>query len=522
MINSKRKNILLFLSLLLLGLGLRLYHIEFGLPHSFYADEPEFSELAIKYTYEIKDIVRNNDYYKLIPISYVYGTFPTYLLTVLVMGFSKINNLFNLPFDKTSLFIFQRVITAFISLLVVVATGYIYKVRFSTARGIKFSENRGLFIAVLLAALNWKLIAHAHYVNADIFITLLICLSIGFLLQYHKTTGSKYLILSAVFFGLAVGTKVTALMTLPFHLWLIADRKDLKGFLAYCFIILGTFAITNPFSIIFSGDFITRVLSLATKEAGMVFDSVDLSYTKYVAALAYIATPFVFMISLYGMWRSSKFSGEKKLDMFLLSYVATYLLFFTLQSRRVDRWVLPVLPIILVYAAYTIDQIFALTRSKFKPILLLVLVATLLYYVFFTGTLLSQFRRDTPKSEAYLWAKANLPELSTKLAYTEEGLDPLNKLPFATVIKFKVYASENAQFFTPENPELYDYVIISSRPMENYKREEVKTKYPFYYKKWAAFEEVLMDPTKFELIKDFTLNKPNLIPLSDVYIYKNL
>ena len=55
-----------------LGLFFRLYHIEFGLPHSFYADEPEIAEPAIKYTYEFKDVVTNNNFYKLIPVSFVY------------------------------------------------------------------------------------------------------------------------------------------------------------------------------------------------------------------------------------------------------------------------------------------------------------------------------------------------------------------------------------------------------------------------------------------------------------------
>ena len=54
-----------------IGLLFRLYHIEFGLPHSFHADEPEIAEFAIKYTYEIRGIIENGDYYKLIPLNFV-------------------------------------------------------------------------------------------------------------------------------------------------------------------------------------------------------------------------------------------------------------------------------------------------------------------------------------------------------------------------------------------------------------------------------------------------------------------
>ena len=58
--------------------------------------------------------------------------------------------------------------------------------------------------------------------------------------------------------------------------------------------------------------------------------------------------------------------------------------------------------------------------------------------------------------------------------------------------------------------------------MANFKRPEIQKAYPEYVKRWQAFESELMDPSKYELVKTFELPKPNLIPLSDVYIYKNI
>ena len=58
---QKKKNILFALLITFIAVYLRLHHINFGLPHSFHADEPEIAELAIKYTYEIRDIVKNNN-----------------------------------------------------------------------------------------------------------------------------------------------------------------------------------------------------------------------------------------------------------------------------------------------------------------------------------------------------------------------------------------------------------------------------------------------------------------------------
>lgn len=58
--------------------------------------------------------------------------------------------------------------------------------------------------------------------------------------------------------------------------------------------------------------------------------------------------------------------------------------------------------------------------------------------------------------------------------------------------------------------------------MQNFKREEVIKKYPQYVERWNNFENTLTDKNKFEMIKEFSLPKPNLIPLSDVYIFKNM
>ncbi|MCU0379673.1 MAG: hypothetical protein MUE58_00645, partial [Chitinophagaceae bacterium] len=101
-----------FFVFLVAGIFFRLYHVEFGLPHSFYADEPEIAELAIKYTYEFEDIFFNNNIYKLIPISYVYGTLPSYVFTVTTIVFSKFNGIIGHTIEKAEIYIFLRSLNA--------------------------------------------------------------------------------------------------------------------------------------------------------------------------------------------------------------------------------------------------------------------------------------------------------------------------------------------------------------------------------------------------------------------------
>ena len=191
----------------IVGLFLRFYHIDFGLPHSFYADEPEIAEPAIKYTYAFKDIVSNGNWYKLIPVSYVYGTFPAYLFTAATMLFSKGANVVNFAFSKADLYVWLRSINALVSFLVVAGGTWLAYLMFKN----KFIA----LISFVLLSLNWKFIVHAHYLNQDIFLTLLLIGCFIFLYKFSsrelsaKTTvipasARLFTILAGIFFGLAV------------------------------------------------------------------------------------------------------------------------------------------------------------------------------------------------------------------------------------------------------------------------------------------------------------------------------
>ncbi len=525
------KHAIVLTIVLLAGLGLRLWNIDFGLPHSYYADEPEIGELAIKYTYELKNIIRNNDIYKLAPGNYVYGTFPVYVFTILVMGFSKALNLFNINFAKMDLYVFMRTINALISFSII-PIYYLLLRRFD-------SVNNKLFLlaGAFLVSFNWKLIVHAHYLNHDILITLLLLLANMFFLTYLKRSATtenqrsstKYVILFAISFGLAVSTKITALITLPVFYAVYIVKKDWESAVATLAIILGCFALTNPFSIVFFNDFLGRLIEMRTKEAGMVFDSVDYSFFKYLKALAYLCTLPVFLLSVYGSYKTltGRLNNVKSLShtvqflLILLAQIVIYLTFFTVQNRRVDRWMLPVLPNVLFFSVVGLQSLQNLS-PKIVKVLPIILLGAGSYYLYFPYILMHQFQRNTPKSSAYLWLQRNLPETSTKFGLTEEGLDPLNKLSLSTIWQYNAYESKAGQKVTPPDPLMYDYIIISSRPREWTAKREVADKYPDYYLAWKNFFSRLEDASQFSLVKTFETTTPNLIPLSSVYIYKKV
>ena len=350
--------------------------------------------------------------------------------------------------------------------------------------------------------------------------TLLVFSYLTLFIYYKRGPDNLFTVLTGILFGLAVGTKITTLIALPIYYYIFLIKKDYRGLVGMTLVALIAFMVSNPFSFILSDRFFFRIMTMFTKEAGLVFDSVDLNPFKYLGIIAWIATPLVFLISLYGKTVALKLKESRHFHVFLIANVLLYILFFSLQKRYVERWLLPVLPIVLIYASYGFYKLQEKLNSKIVFIFVFsIIMAT---YLYFPALLIQQFSRWTPKSEAYLWMQENIDPLEKVLVYTEEGLDPMNKLPGSKVNVVKVYTDEGAQYFTPDDTDYYDYVVISSRPLQNYKRPAVRQAFPFYYEKWSEFENKLADSDQFELINQFVLPKPNLIPLSDVYIYKNL
>ena len=511
-------SVVLILSFVLLGACFRLHNISFGLPHSFHADEPELVEPAIKYTYEIRNIIKTTEYFRLIPVSYVYGTVPTYAFTLLTMLYSKANNLFQLSFAKADIYIFLRTIMSLVSLLLIPLVTEIYKI----VSPIRMRRHSIDFVALLFfTAFNWKLIVHAHYINSDIVVTLFLTLSFLFFGKYLSKkslpSAAKYTLYAALFFGLAVGTKITALLSAPLFLMFYFKRKDVTGVGVFILVVFGVFVLTNPFSWVFAHDFAQRLLEFRVKENGFVFDSVDANPFKYLLGLGTLLSPFVFFVSILGIFVSYKNKYAKDFGLFLLLNVCFYLVFFSLGTRRVDRWLLPILPIFFVYASIGLLSLKNLLNRYAFFLLLIVLCSTYLYY---PGLLLQQYAQNTPKSSAYIWARGNIDPLASKLLISKEGLDPLGKLSTVKKLTYQVYVSKGAQFDFPPDPLAFDYVILSSKPMDIYKKPIIKSSYPGYYSKWANFETTVQNKTNFELIASFSTPKPNLTNVADVFIYK--
>jgi len=508
-IKSHYKDLLILFILFFVGLVFRFYHINFGLPHSFHADEPEIVEPAIKYTFELKSIIQNGDYYKFIPVSFVYGTFPTYVNTLLVMLYSKSANLLGIAFDKTTLYILSRGFVAILNASLIFLTYFLY-VRIT-------KTYKGALLTAFLFALNWNQIVLSHYVNQDAYTVFLqlLTLYLGYRF-FDSEIKTPKVILLGVLVGFLIGTKITAIIILPLFLLPFIVKKDVRSLTAFLFIVFGAFCLSNPFSIIFFQDFMLRIVEMFTKEAGVVIDSYDPTFYKYFLSLENLLTSFLLILSVLGILQFSfkkEVSSYKKI--YLIGFVVIYIVFFSISSRRIDRWVGPIVPLLLIFSSYYLANL-----SRKVGVILMFM--SIMAYLYKPVLLLYQYQRFTPKSEAYLWLQKNTSTLDRKFVLTEEGLDPINKLPNSASLVFNQYESEGAFLTFPPNPYLYDYIILSSKSLDSYKKDFIQKEHHYYFEKWKSFETIVTTSSDFENVYEKSIPKPNLINVSDVYVYKKV
>ena len=504
-----------------LGLFLRLYYINFGLPHVTFADEDKLGNFGIVLSYQWKEIIAQGEFNRLAPDSFVYGSFSIYLNALLIMFYKIYLKIRGLNIDFLGSYTYLRVLNALLAASIIPA-GYLLAKKL-------FGSLLPAVISFFLLAFNWKIIVHSHYLNSDLTLTFLLTLSFLALYNYYTDTKPKLsLFFASILYGFCVGTKITSLISLPLFAWLIYSKahskKDLLTFMALSF---GAFALSNPFSFIFFQSFVARITEMRLKENGIVFDSVNFSPFKYLEALAFIGTPLVLLAGVIGMvaaFKNRVNSRVSKFHLFLVLNFVAYFLFFTLSSRRVDRWVLPVLPIVLLYSSSFITSIILWTRSqklvaRYVVYSLLILIAVC--YLYFPYKLLTQFQRNTPQTEAFSWIKANIRSGQPKLLVTDSSLDPIRSVKGVEVMKVNIYSSSGAQHSNPNDPAKYEYVFALSRPLERYNNATLQQLFPSYFRVWQGFHQELTNSGKYTLVKTFNSGEPNLIPLSSVYIFRN-
>ena len=161
---------------------------------------------------------------------------------------------------------------------------------------------------------------------------------------------------------------------------------------------------------------------MKTREAGVVFSSVNQNPLKYIKAFSDILSPPTLIISLFGIIfifkdliskRQQKEMTDTSLThIFLIGNLFIYFLFFSLNPRLVQRWVLPIIPIFFVYVPFGLNGISEIIKNKKTVALLrcsLVIVITT-FNLITSILIIKQINIGDTRVSAYLWVKEYLKD----------------------------------------------------------------------------------------------------------------
>jgi hypothetical protein len=245
---------------------------------------------------------------------------------------------------------------------------------------IKLSDRKVAFYSVLVLILEPFFIANTRVLHLDGMLSLFCFNAILLFISYLKFWKKLHLVLSGIFVGLSVLTKISGAITLPAMLLIAtSSRLNIRRFV-YTFLVISVSVIATIF-FLFPALWVDpirvflKILNdgvLNTGQGGQpqiffgkVTDNPGPLY--YILEFFFRASPVTFL-GLFGgfflfvskvksrratfMWLSNN-----KYLLFLFIYATAYFLFMTLSSKKIDRYLMPLFPISSVFVGIVLSNL---------------------------------------------------------------------------------------------------------------------------------------------------------------------
>ncbi len=378
----------------------RLIGINFGLPGLFHQDEPIVVNHALAYA--SGDL--NPHFFKIPPLaSYLifaaYGIY--YAALALFQGVSR--EAFALSFfaDPTPFYLIGRVLLG--AVLGTASVWALYKIAERAVGQPVALGAAGLF------AFSFMHVRDSHYIYADIPMIFCMLMTVLDLSVFSDGGSEKRLWRAAAWGGAAVAFKyIAAPIALPVALAIFMrpggewKQKTALVFQA-ALVMIGFYAVLNPFSLIDSRFFITELLTQAKAEGSTLFFH-HIQYSLYEGH-GEVATIFG-VAGLVTLW-------IKRPNLrWLAVFPVVYYIMIARFSQPYERYALPIVPFLCLSGAFLIAECLRMYRYKgVRVVIGAVLAATavapsLLKVVHLDHLLL---RQDT-RTLAARWIEDNLPE----------------------------------------------------------------------------------------------------------------
>ena len=451
-----KKGIILILLIVLSGLAIRVIGIDFGLPSICHNDESIIVNYAL--AYGKGDF--NPHFFKVPPflsycLFFLYGCF--YIIGRVGGMFSGINDFgYRFLSDPTYFYLIGRIFTG-----VFFGTFSIF-ILYKLGQRI-FDKQTGI-IAALFLAFNFMHVRDSHYIYFDV--PLVFFMLLFFLVLYvlfSKNLFRHYLICGLVL-GVAISAKYSAgTLVLPALIITLRNKyvfKDNwkrfigKNLLAISGVLVGLF-LTNPFMFLDYGYFFTTIWRMPVFNPGLWYH-INVSLLGACGLFMCVAGAIGM---LFAIKRKSFFGST------LIAYSVFYYYIITRSSQMAERYVFPVLPIVLLFAAYAVKILIDKTRGSrakmlFGTSLCLVLLLPSLTKIYYSDRL---FAAEDTRTQSYNWIMENIPD-STVIALDATGpLSPI--LPQdRMLIKKSMEEFDNPKFDVPQGALNYKVRLILENP----------------------------------------------------------
>lgn len=251
------------------------------------------------------------------------------------------------------------------------------------------------FLAALFVALDPFVIGYSRVAHVDALLMSFLTLTILSLLIYGKTQfDRRWLVVSAVLFGIALLSKVPAIFSLPFllltvlvfHMKGLFERPFMKergrdilewlliAGLLFVFVWPAILFVPNP-----QGNVLTlkRDIVSAAQTPHNTTEEYTLNPWHYPAALLARTTPVTLIFSLVavglllaGLFTRKDFlpTVDSRVAWLLVGYIFFFVVMMTLGAKKGDRYILPVWPAIDILAALGVWGMASWLKLKQDPI----------------------------------------------------------------------------------------------------------------------------------------------------------
>ena len=488
----KRTYLTLFI-IILVGIALRLYGINFGLPFLLHNDESIIVNYALSYG---KGDLNPHFFYLPPLLSYVlfffYGVF--YVGGLLAGVFHNVGEFGTLFLnDPTVFYLIGRVLFGLIPGVISIYLIY------SLAKRC-FSRLTGLLSAFFLSV-NFLHVRDSHYVYGDIPLTMVILMYFIVLYDMFKSEKARSYVYAGLLLGVGISIKYNAaFLAVPTLLVMLTNlifyrRHSFLEFIKKGLILTGAsflaFFITNPFMFLEMETVLHEFRHALMMNLGVWFH-LNISILGSMGILMLIASGVGMAVALL---------RRKVFPAILIVYAFLYYLILTRSSQPNPRYIFPILPVLLMFAAYFVDVVVSRFRKgSWKVAVGTGLVIVLVFYsclkVYYVDKL---FAEEDTRALAYQWVVDNIPAGSV-IALDSTGP------AYPSLRKTKQQIKENLQTYTarkfpkPEGALEYKIKLLLENP------EEDENAYRLYYIKpkvgrkvfFGAYPEV---PADLESIK---------------------